>query len=212
METFEHVRSILQNVDLVVESFDNIFSDIAPIKAEEIRLASSCSIPRDLLSPEQCEGIKHLAGIIKEISDAAEMVRYRKGEDHSTVEEKLSNAEQTLAAKVKDSIRDQRIISTLQEYLVLELNRSEKLEEVLKTKESELVTVTAERNKFQSLCERQQPPPSRSQQMNPQKAEENDPSSLVGRFVRKKFDGDWFFGIVKSYEYPWFKVIIRLIN
>ncbi len=132
------------------------------------------------------------------------------------------------------AVREKRIRSCLQEFLTNELVRSERLEEALKKKEDELVGVSADLNKAKrrhtssssssSSSSTSTSSSTTSQSIAPRQGRSlgsiaaavaaattgnvTEPAAhdLLHQFVRKEFESIPYFGLVVSYNDPFYKV------
>jgi hypothetical protein len=231
----------LNNLQEACEIFDHLFPKIVSIRSSPNVIDNSeqkkydvAAFTLEKVERQQRELIKHMSGFLLTALNASQSLLNLKKEaalngdssssSGSTIndnfDEKYNNMEKLMMEKSKLEIKNNKTIATLQEFLVLELNRNEKLEETLKAKEIELVNVTVERNKLEKSSNGSQGLRSSSSDYAVEKAKSkdqkdrmeaaqalyNNPMNVLGMYVRKSFGSSFFFGLIVSYEVPYYKV------
>ena len=210
--------------------FDELFSDISPTRtlngASNIsdRL-DSISIKRHILTDSQCLHIEHLSGFI------ASAVKYFEDFDIKQLNEVhkilvTCTEYDTVSRLTVAKRRSDRTISLLHDYLKNEINRSEDLANRVKeleidqvNKTDELLRVRKELQKIKGAlqnknAEKLHPanPMNNDEMSSTSKAPTDDdafnfdPQSLNGRFIRKKFDDKFYFGLIVNYKAPYYMV------
>ena len=201
----EWMEILSANFKEVAHIFDIIFYDISPIQRYNFfKRNKSIEIPRLSLNDSQCDAIKKLSGYLTALRDTIAQYKTNRAVDavklpdygtaNEIAESNVENPSQTMQL--------QRANNLLQDYLVHELNRSEQLVHNLKAKEAELVAVTAERDRLFKLK-----PEAISESLTPAEMLKN-PSVALNKYVRKKFNDFYYFGIVASFNHPYFLVMI----
>lgn len=211
MDNFENQRITFENIDDAILLFDEIFCDIAPIKKNNKNGqvgTSKSTISRSVLTARQCESIKHLSGFLQTAKEATDMIRYYKEEKVlNDLEKKVMFLDSMIDEKNRAEKRDAKRISAVREYLIKELNRSDSLEKMLQIKESELVLITAEKSKLEKILQKNSHPELENNFQKVPDIKDIVPKDMIGRFVRKPFGKDHFFGIVSSFSAPFFKIV-----
>lgn len=142
------------------KSFDQLFGSIASvatadsIPAESLHLRVSPKVFTDI----QCHALKQLCGHLRSAQTASASLQFALTSTSTTASSSSSSTSPTptatqfsvadlhqlLLSKAKAELRDSRRTHALQEFLVNELVRNEDLDNRLREKEEELVTVSAE--------------------------------------------------------------------
>lgn len=218
--------------------FDALFADISPIRLYDNPNGSdSVKILRDSLSDVQCCAIAELSGYISTIETH---LQNRHEQDQSSKDLTFSAYSikyPLVSHSFESSIKTNKKIMLLQEMLVYELNRSENAERALLNVEEEVRKLNDEKESFlkkiaklektQSKANVEKeavvlteiiPPEEKKKtsgaveppsQIN---ANPSDPLQMLGQFVRKRFDGKWYLGIITNYRTPYFKVRTAIIS
>lgn len=191
------------------------------------------NVPYDTFTGSQCLQIQHLSGHLSNIRSSVRRlhilhnrtIRGDKREDSETLTENTFLQSKLIESRNLNALMAMQI-SAIKNFLVNEINRAEKADELLNLKENLLVEVTVERDEFKkkfmdqniawnsrSLYEEQSmysnflhrnadrfPPCAlRTSIQDPRR-------NLVGSHIRKEFDNEFFFGLVVLFEYPFYKV------
>jgi hypothetical protein len=199
----------LDMINNAIELFDNLFKRIAPTNVINcFEHEAYLEIPKENLSEHQCEAIKHLSGFLislKKFYDKEEFQAPNTSQKLFQDCNTKSSCDQNFYHS--DELKKMgRTISILQEYLVIELNRSENCEAKLKEKEVECVELLDANASLQKKIRL-------SNNVNPiENAKNNcdsklaEPKDYINLFIRKQFGESSFFGIIANYKAPYFHV------
>ena len=176
----------------------------------------------------QCLQIQHLSGHLRNIRSSVRRLHIL---DNRVVRDNQNDAEEIseilkfqennsfLKSKLIESKNQNALISmqlsAVKNYLVNEVNRSEKSDEMLNTKENMLVEMTAERDdykkKFMDGITAQNSRNLHLETSNNIRNQVQDPRrNLVGLHIRKEFgQGSFYFGLVVMFLSPYYKVRSR---
>ena len=210
--------------------FDELFSDISPTRTlngtNNSDRVDNISIKRNILTDSQCLHIEHLSGFI------GSAVKYFEDFDIKQLNEVhkilvTCSEFDTVSKLTVAKRRSDRTISLLHDYLKNEINRSEDLANRVKeleidqvNKTDELLRVRKELQKTKATlqnknAEKLHPTTnltndddisSTSKALVDDDAFNFDSQSLNGRFIRKKFDDKFYFGLIVQYKSPYYKV------
>eukprot|EP01035_Chromulina_nebulosa_P000194 gene194-288_t len=211
--------------------FDELFSDISPTRtlngtSNNSDRLDSISIKRHILTDSQCLHIEHLSGFI------TSAVKYFEDFDIKQLNEVhkilvTCTEYDTVSRLTVAKRRSDRTISLLHDYLKNEINRSEDLANRVKeleidqvNKTDELLRVRKELQKIKGALQNKNAeklfpanPMNNDDMSSTSKAPTDDdalsfdPQSLNGRFIRKKFDDKFYFGLIVNYTAPYYMVV-----
>ena len=162
-------QDLLEGVVNAVDMFNEMFFDIAPI-ADSARITArppACPIgsgssssshddglalTRRDLTEAQCQKLQHISGYLRKVKDAGEVLYrlYGRNDSDGTFDpsEELKNLRQELLNQKKEEEKYMKTMVALQDFLVIELNRSEATEARLKEKEDIITTLEEEKKKY----------------------------------------------------------------
>lgn len=213
MDSSEKFVRLSSNLLECCEIFNSLFGEIVLIRNSSVdgvlseSILPAREIDESLLSADQKHAIKQVAGLLMDISQVVSC-------DNSYSSD-IASLHEILTRQTLMERKHKRTIAALQDYLALELTRSEELESKLKAKETELVSVSEERNKYVRLSQQVTSSGSQSQSSKSSilpsktKGEEKEPfnpKDWIGRYIRKSFGTSYYFGAVASFDPPYFKV------
>lgn len=206
------------------EIFNSLFGKITTIQSNHNHIKSVNpvhEINSSTLTSDQKHAIKQLAGVLMDMSVIIPSMSKTSSIDSSDNIEKVAELDQHTVNHNLLERKQKRTISALQDYLYQELTRCEELESKLQAKEMELVNVVVERDKYLKKCQQENLISSQShsraissslnQSATSAKANFDEldtftPQEWIGRYIRKGFGSSYYFGIVVSYDAPYFKV------
>lgn len=222
------VEFVYNKINNAMSHFDRLFGNVVTISRDshDQRNQSAVLVDASLFDVDQNEAIVQLSGYLTSIFGHIQTVRLKalhsrcSMKDVNVVFEAPRDQEETTAKLRKR-------ISLLQDMLVQEINKSEELEASLRKSEADLLSATDAKSDLQRKLERLQKRErimgvsgistaesavgSVSFEAQPQlPAEEtlvDNPYDLLGRYVRKQFDKRKYFGVIISFEAPFFMVI-----
>lgn len=185
------------------------------VRTEEIDFNGSITSER--FTGSQCLQIQHLSGHLSNIRSSVRRLhilhnRLVRGDRKDT---EVISENSFLKTKLIESRNQNALISmqlsAVKNYLVNEINRSEKSDEMLNAKENMLVEMTVERDDFKKkFMEKNSAQNSRNYfNERPDYARnqvQDSRRNLVGVHIRKEFGSDFFFGLVVVFESPFYKV------
>lgn len=206
--------------------FDELFSDISPTRISPTTLiddrSDNIAIQRNVLTDSQCLRVEHLAGFI------SSAIKYFEDFDIKQLNEVhkilvTCSEYDTVSRLTAAKRRSDRTISLLHDYLKNEINRSEDLANRVKELEMDQVNKTDELLRVRKELQKTKAalPNKTVEKMNPIGSEDTtdaakaladddafnlDPHSLNGRFIRKKFDDKYYFGLIVNFQAPYYMV------
>lgn len=207
--------SLLESCEIFNALFGGITTIRNQVQSRTETIISTQEVNLDAFSPDQKHAVKQLAGLLIDMSIALPSIdapAIETGKRHEV--EKLLDEKNLLERKYK------RTIAALQDYLSQELTRAEELETKLQAKEMELVNVVAERDKYLKKFQQEntgssqahakatssQTQLSHSLKSRVTETEVFNPQDWIGRYIRKGFGSNYYFGIVVHFDAPYFKV------
>lgn len=252
-----------EKINLARILFDRIFFDIAPTKPIVKTFATSddligsyntesdpVAMQREVLSDSQCQALDHLSGLLADAAQIFEETRLQQINESCKLllPSEIGSSSVFLSKdRISSSKRNDRTISLLQNFLTIEISRSEELESKVKVLEQELVDKTDRllraSNQLKRVAlrskrvngvaevpsngielEESQPAIEADDTANDdernvdvddhedevseaKKADVSfDPNTFSGTFIRKKFEKEYYFGLVINYSHPYFLV------
>lgn len=223
------VEFVYNKINNAMSHFDRIFGNVVTISrdAHDQRNQSTVLVDASLFDVNQNEAIIQLSGYLTSIFGHIQTVRLKAVHNRCSMKD-VNVAFETPADQEEATAKLRKRISLLQDMLVQEINKSEELETSLRKSEADLLSATDAKNDLQRKLERLQKRErimgvsgvstseslvsSVSFEAQPQlpTAESTlvgNPSDLLGRYVRKQFDKRKYFGVITSFEAPFFMVI-----
>lgn len=206
----------LEYLDHLTTEIDILFRNVATTKKYNENHVEKQAISLNVLSDFQCQKIRNTIELLVKLNEEASGFRNRNAEyrDLESVPNPWLKYRQSEPDPTLESLKHTNALQ--RDYLVLELCRSEDLQKQLKEREDFIVTLTAERDALakkllmnKALLSEQEQQKLRSHVEDSTKIKvEEEPESLLHSFVRKDFNGKWFFGIIAKYKEPYFKVCV----
>jgi hypothetical protein len=221
----------VDELEEAMQIFDGLFRQIVTIHELSCDVTNgkiqSYEIQASQITLPQRDKIKNIAGHLKSAYDAVNKLRiFSCDNSNNLIEGRLEKYEKELLAHKKTERKHLKMICALQEYLVNELNRNEQLENQLKAKETALVNAIQARKDLQAKYTSTKLSILKSESLSSSSAstvQKNDstikksipfsdaevamkPQLLINQYVRRIFQGDFFFGLVLDYEAPYYKV------
>ncbi len=226
MEACKSIAECVFNLDKAVALFDQVFSDIASTRSHNVGDEIDYRINRTALTDKQCSAVKEIAGFMDASIKASESLRVRSGDYLELaavrtpwLEYNADNKPKAVANVLANkSIEKQLAIVT--EYLVLEMCRSEDFGFKVTGLEEKLVAATNEITRLQkklSLHDTSQRDVEAEQRRAAVQALEDHAkcgdTDLTSRncFIQKQFGEKKFFGLVATFNDPWFGVSILVL-
>lgn len=225
---FVDVEFVYTKMNDAMAHFDRIFGNIVTISRDthDHRSQSTVLVDASLFDVDQSEAIVQLSGYLTSIFGHIQSVRLKAIHKHSSVKD-IDVVFEAPEDREEKTAKLRKRITLLQDMLVQEINKSEELETSLRKSEADLLSATDAKNDLQRKLDRLQ---KRERIMGASgistsesvvssvtfeappriPAEESllgDPNELLGRYVRKQFDKRKYFGVITSFEAPFFMVI-----
>lgn len=204
---------VLRDSDPAAESLDTSSSSHVLLHAQSF-------------TGSQCLQIQHLSGHLTNIRNSVRRLhilhnRKKRGRRNDS---SVESDEVFLQTKLTESNNINALMSlqmsAIKNYLMNEINRSEEADRLLHEKEKDLVEMTVQRDDFRKKFNEQHSKliarPDRLDQIWSGSISDCDVNgarkNLVGSYIRKEFDKEFYFGLVVLFEAPFFKVRTHSIS
>ena len=228
----EDLELLAIDVFRAADCFDKLFGSIAPVTLSDSRqqqtatgLQLSVSVDRMALTDVQCNKVKELSGHLMHLKTIVIDAKSKHNASRSSSIDKNSSSMLAMRSRIINDREANRRYALIREYLISELTRSDELANELRRTEEELVTMTDKCNGLEkklvaavkvsaaynesadTAVERRKHVKLKT--VDALRADDNneEPPQLIGKFVRKLFGGKPFFGLVVSFEHPYFSIV-----
>ena len=168
----------------------------------------------------QCLQIQHLSGHLTNIRNSVRRLHilHNRKKRGRRSDSSVESDDVFLQTKLTESNNINALMSmqmsAIKNYLMNEINRSEDADRLLHEKEKDLVEMTVQRDDFRKKSNEQHSKliarPDRLDQIWSGSISDCDVNgarkNLVGSYIRKEFDKEFYFGLVVLFEAPFYKV------
>ena len=228
----EDLELLAIDVFRAADCFDKLFGSIAPVTLSDSRqhhtatgLQLSVSVDRMALTDVQCNKVKELSGHLMHLKTIVIDAKSKYNASRSSSIDKNSSSMLALRSRIINDREANRRYALIREYLISELTRSDELANELRRTEEELVTMTDKCNGLEkklvaavkvsaayndsadTAVERRKHVKLKTLDTLRANDDNEEPPQLIGKFVRKLFGGKPFFGLVVSFEHPYFSIV-----
>jgi len=228
----EDLELLAIDVFRAADCFDKLFGSIAPITLSDSRqqhtatgLQLSVSVDRMALTDVQCNKVKELSGHLMHLKTIVIDAKSKHNASRSSSIDKNSSSMLAMRSRIINDREANRRYALIREYLISELTRSDELANELRRTEEELVTMTDKCNGLEkklvaavkvsaaynesadTAVERRKHVKLKTVDTLRADDDNEEPPQLIGKFVRKLFGGKPFFGLVVSFEHPYFSIV-----
>jgi hypothetical protein len=177
------------------------------------------------LTDVQCNKVKELSGHLMHLKTIVIDAKSKHNASRSSSIDKNSSSMLALRSRIINDREANRRYALIREYLISELTRSDELANELRRTEEELVTMTDKCNGLEkklvaavkvsaaynesadTAVERRKHVKLKTVDTLRADGDNEEPPQLIGKFVRKLFGGKPFFGLVVSFEHPYFSIV-----
>jgi hypothetical protein len=179
------------------------------------------------LTDVQCNKVKELSGHLLHLKTIVVEAKSKHNASRSSSMDKMSSSIVATRSKIINDREANRRYALIREYLISELTRSDELANQLRRTEEELVIMTDKCNglekklvaaiKVATYSESSDTAVERRKHVklktdgtlraNDEPSGNEEPQQMIGKFVRKLFSGKPFFGLVVSFEHPYFSIV-----